>query len=56
MNSSTKNFVSVSLIIKYFLFPFYFLIVLPVEYGLWRAYSKQNILKKTLFQFVWRRM
>lgn len=42
--------------IKYLIFPFYFLIMIPVEYTLWKEYKKQNKTSKNLIQFVWSRM
>lgn len=41
---------------KFILFPLYFLIVLPVEYGWWKAYRKEGKTNKNLIQFIWQKM
>ncbi len=42
--------------IKILLFPFYFLIVLPIEYPLWKAYKKEKQIKESLIKFIYQRL
>lgn len=39
-----------------FIFPLYFLIVFPVEYGVWKEYRKQNKTTHNLIKWTWNRM
>lgn len=41
------------MILRIVLFPVYFLIVLPVEYGWWEVYKKEGKTSKNLIQFIW---
>lgn len=41
---------------KTILFPFYFLLMLPIEYDLWKAYKKEGKTNQNLIQFIYGRL
>lgn len=40
----------------FIIFPVYFLVMIPVEYDLWKAYKKDKNILENLIQFIWKRM
>ncbi len=44
------------LLIKILIFPFYFIMVFPLEFTLWRAYKKNKHIVPSYVRFVWNRM
>ena len=42
--------------IKILLFPFYFVVMMPIEFGMWKAYKQHGKTTDNLILFVWKRI